>query len=158
MRNWIFFLIVIVLGLLQATILNYFKVFGAGPDLLLITVVVASLVFEFRWAFVLSVFAGLFKDVFGTNVFGINTLLFPLWSFLIVRLNKEITLDYNFIRMVLAFIVSILHNTITGLTLIYSGNLIPLGLFLRIVFIQSVYTAVVLPLILWIEQRLLIYQ
>jgi len=157
MKNWIFFLIIIVLGMLQVTILNYFKIFGVGPDLLLISVVIASLFFEFKWAFVLSVFAGLFKDIFGANIFGINTLLFPLWSFLIVRLNKEITIDYNFIRIALVFIVSLLHNTITGLILIYSGNLIPLGLFLRIVSLQSIYTALVLPLILWIGQRLLIY-
>lgn len=157
MKNWIFFLIIIALGMLQVTILNYFKIFGVGPDLLLISVVIASLFFEFKWAFVLSVFAGLFKDIFGANIFGINTLLFPLWSFLIVRLNKEITIDYNFIRIVLVFIVSLLHNTITGLILIYSGNLIPLGLFLRIVSLQSIYTALVLPLILWIGQRLLIY-
>jgi len=157
MKNWIFFLIIVALGMLQVTVLNYFKIFGVKPDLLLITVVIAGLFFEFKWAFVLSVFAGLFKDVFGANIFGINTLLFPLWSFLIVRLNKEITIDYNFIRIILVFIVSLLHNTITGLILIYSGNLIPLGLFLRIVSLQSIYTALVLPLILWIGQRLLIY-
>ncbi len=146
MRYWIFFLAVIVLGILQMTILDYFKVFGVKPDLLLISVVIAALVFEFKRAFILSVFAGILKDAFGANAFGINTLLFPLWSFLIIRLNKEITIDYNFIRIALVFIISLLHNTITGLILIYSGNLIPLGLFLRIVSLQSIYTALVLPL------------
>jgi rod shape-determining protein MreD len=158
MRNWIFFIIIVALGLLQVTILNYFKIFGAGPDLLLISVVLASLNFEFKWAFVLSVFPGIFKDVFAANTFGINTLLFPLWSILIVRLNKEIALDYNPICMVLTFMVSIFHNTITGLILAYSGSFIPVGVFLRIVFLQSTYTALVLPLVLWTEQRLLIYQ
>lgn len=157
MKKWIFFVIIVALGMLQVTILNYFKIFGVKPDLLLISVVIASLFFEFKWAFILSVFAGLFKDIFGANIFGINTLLFPLWSFLIVRLNKQITIDYNFVRIALIFIISLLHNTITGLILIYSGNLILLGLFLRIVSLQSIYTAVVLPLILWIGQRLLIY-
>lgn len=147
MKNWIFFLIVIVLGLLQVTILNYLKIFGVKPDLLLISAVFASLVFDFKWAFVLSVFAGMFKDVFTANTFGINTLLFPLWSFLIVRLNKEITIDYNFIRMALIFIISVVHNTITGLALVYSGSFIPAGIFLGIVFPQSIYTALVLPLV-----------
>lgn len=119
---------------------------------MLISVVVISLVLEFRWAFILSAFAGVFKDVFATNIFGINTLLFPLWSFLIVRLNKEITIEHNFIRMALVFIISLLHNTVTGLALIYLGNPIPPGLFLRIVSLQPIYTALVLPLIFKISK------
>lgn len=151
MKNLIFFLIIVILGIVQVTLLDYFKVFGVKPDLLLIGACFASLVFEFKWALVLSLFAGLFKDILGTYVFGINTLLFALWSFLIARLNKEITIDYNFIRMALVFIISLIHNTLSGLILIYLGNLIPLGLFLRIVILQSIYTALVLPLIfkLW---------
>jgi rod shape-determining protein MreD len=152
MKNWIFFLIIVVLGILQVTILNYFKILGVKPDLLLISAVFASLVFEFKWAFVLSVFAGMFKDIFGASAFGINTLLFSLWSFLIVRLNKEITIDYNFIRMALIFIISVVHNTISGLVLVYSGSFIPAGLFLGIVFLQSIYTALVLPLMFKINE------
>jgi len=145
-------LVVIILGLLQVIILDYFKIFGVKPDLLLISAVIASLVFEFKWAFILSLFAGLFKDVFGATTFGINTLLFALWSFLIVRLNKEITIDYNFIRMVLIFIVCLLHNTITGLIFIYLGNFIPLGIFLRIVSVGSIYTALISLLVLKLSE------
>ena len=168
MRNWIFPFIILIFGLLQVTILDYFKVFGIKPDLLLISMVIVSLIFEFKWALALSIFAGIFKDVFVVGTFGINTLLFPLWTFLIIRLAKEIPLDNNFIRVVLIFIIAFLHSTITGLLLIYSGNFIPLGIFLRIVSIESLYTALVLPLVFkisksrlwrahlrWQEQRLL---
>lgn len=147
MRNWVFFIIIVLLGILQMTLLDYFKVFAVKPDLLLISVCFVSLVFEFKWAFILSVFAGLCKDIFATPAFGLNTLMFALWSFLIARLNKGVTIDYNFIRMALVFIICLLHNTIIGLVLIYLGNLIPLGIFLRIVIFQSIYTALVLPLI-----------
>jgi len=40
--------------------------------------------------------------------------LFTLWCFLISRLNSKITLDYNFIRVPLIFIVAILHNAASG--------------------------------------------
>jgi rod shape-determining protein MreD len=146
-RYWIFFPAIVILGVLQTTVLDFFRVFGVKPDLLLISVVIGSLVFGFKRAFILSVFAGVFKDALGVNIFGINTLLFPLWSFLIARLNREITIDYNLVRIALAFIISLIHNTITGLILIYSGSVIPPGLFLRIVFLQSVYTALILPLV-----------
>ncbi len=158
MKYWIYLLTIIILGILQLTFLDYFKVFGIKPDLLLISVVIASLVFEFKWAFILSLFAGLFKDVFSATTFGINTLLFPLWSFLIARLNKEITIDYNFIRMALIFIISLLHNTITGLTFIYLGNPISLGIFLRIVSVQSIYTVLLLPLVFNINKLSFFYK
>lgn len=141
-------LIAIILGLLQAAGINNFGVFTVKPDLLLISVVIASLSLEFRWAFMLSLFAGVFKDVFSVGPTGMNTLLFCLWSFLIVRLNKQITIDYNLIRIALIFIISFLHNAIIGLILISMGRFIPLGIFLRILFLTSIYTAVVSLLIL----------
>lgn len=147
LRKLLFLLLIVILGIVQLTILDYFKIFTVKPDFLLINMVLASLAFEFRWAFVLSVFAGVFKDAFAVAGFGLNTLLFGLWSFLIVRLSKEITLDNNVTRAVLIFIVTAVHNTITGLIFIYLGNLIPLGIFLRIVAIESIYTAAVFWLV-----------
>jgi rod shape-determining protein MreD len=146
-KNIFFLFVIVILGILQVTLLDYFRVFGIRPDLLLICVVVASLVFEFKWAFILSIFAGIFKDACGVSTFGINTLLFPIWCLLIARLNREITLDNNLIHMGLVFIVTILHNIVSGMISVYSGNVIPLGIFLRIVIIESIYTALVLPLI-----------
>ncbi len=147
MKKLFFLFIIIILGVLQPTLLDYFKVFSVKPDLLLISVVIASLVFDLRWAFVLSVFAGFFKDIFGTSTFGINTIMFALWSFLIVRLSKEISIDSDTRRIALLFIITAIHNTITGLIFIYSGRLVPLGIFLRVVIVESIYTAIVLPLI-----------
>ncbi|MCX5703483.1 MAG: rod shape-determining protein MreD, partial [Candidatus Omnitrophica bacterium] len=137
-----FILIIIISGILQVTILDYFKIFTVKPDLLLISMVLASLAFEFRWAFALSIFAGFFKDAFSVTSFGINTLLFGLWSFLTLRLSKEITIDNDIIRVILVFIVTLIHNTFVGLVFIYSGNHIPSGIFLRIVSLSAIYTAV----------------
>jgi len=149
MRKWIFFLIlVILLALFQVTLLDYFKIFKVKPDLLLIGVVIASLIFDLRWSFILSILLGIFKDTFLVTTFGINTLLFPLCSFLIVKLSKEITIDDNLMRLALVFIVSIVHNTLTGLILIYLGNFIPLGIFLRTVFLSAVYTTAIFPLVI----------
>lgn len=148
-----FVLIIIILGILQVTILDYFRIFTVRPDLLLISMVLLSLAFEFRWAFALSVFAGFFKDAFGVSYFGINTLLFGLWSFLILRLSKEITIDNNITRVVLVFIVTLIHNILTRIIFIYLGNAIPLGIFLRIVAIGSIYTAGVSPLVFKINSH-----
>jgi len=147
MKSFIFFPVIIILGILQLTVLDYFKVFNLKPDLFLIAAVMAGLIFNLRWALALSIFAGLFKDIFGVTSFGLNSLLFPLWGLLIVRLAREVSLDNIFMRMGLVFIICVIHNTISGIIFIYSGNFVPLGIFLRIVCFGSLYTALISPLL-----------
>ena len=147
MKKFLFFLAILIACLLQVTILNYFKIFNIAPDLLLIFVVIAGLTFELRWALIFGLFAGLLKDVFSTNAFGINSALFVLWGYLIVILNRQIAIENNALRAGLVFIVALLHDILAGLVYLYSGNLIPLGVFLRIVILQPIYTALFLPLV-----------
>ena len=145
MKKLFFFTAIIVSGLLQVTILNYFRIFTIKPDLLLIFVVIAGLTFELRWVLIFSLFAGIFKDVF-CAAFGINTALFFLWGLLIWRLNREISIENNLLRALLVFIAAFIHNIASGLILISSGNILFYGVFLRIVTLQPIYTAAVLPL------------
>ncbi len=155
-KKILYLFIIFVIGIFQVTLLDFFKIFNVKPDLLLISAVIASLVFKFKWALFFSIFAGIFKDVFVVSTFGINTLLFCLWSFLILKLTKEIPIDNNFIRLILIFIIAFLHNIISGLFLFYSGKPIPLGIFLRTVSIGSIYTALVLLLVFKINSPPLI--
>ncbi len=152
MRNWLFLLIVLILGILQVTVMDYFKIFGTGPDLLLIAVVIAGLIFDFRLALFCGLLAGVFKDSFGLNTFGINTLIFALWSFLIAQVSRRLSINTNFRRMALIFIVALIHNLLNGLSLAFSGKSIPLGIFLRILFISSIYTALALPAVFRITE------
>lgn len=147
MRNWIFITIIIAFGLLQASILNCVTIFNVKPDLLLISAVTASLFFESRWAIFCSIFAGMLKDVFSVNAFGINVLLFFAWSFLVIKLSRKITIDNNYVRFALILTIVILNNIIVRLIFLFSDNFIPWGIFLRIIFIESLYTAFILPLI-----------
>lgn len=148
MRNWLFLLVLVLIGIFQVTFLEFFKLFGLKPDLLLIGMVVANLFFSRRsWAILFSIFAGAFKDIFTTGAFGINIVLFSLWSFLIARLSKKIALDTDFMRLALVFLVCLLHNIITGLIFANQGRGIIWGMFLRIVTIGSLYTTLVSALL-----------
>lgn len=147
MKKFIFFLAVFLAGLLQVTILNYFRILTIKPCLFLIFVVIASLTFELKWALIFSLFAGIFKDIFSISAFGINTALFLLWSFLIVRLSREISIENNLLRCGLVLIVTFLHDIFVGLIYAYSGNYVPLGIFLRIITLQPIFTALILPIV-----------
>jgi rod shape-determining protein MreD len=99
------------------------------------------------WSLALSLIAGFFKDAFSLGSFGLNSFLFPLWSFLILNLSRKITLENDFLPILLVFVVALLHNLIVGLVSVYLGSFIPLGIFLRIIFLGSLYTAITLPLL-----------
>lgn len=156
MRNWLFFSLTLFLGVLELTLLGYFKIFNIKPDLLLISAVFASLLLEPQPATALSLSAGLIKDCTSSNLFGLNTSLFVLWSFLIMKLNRKISLENNFLRLGLVFAVALLHNTVSGIILLYLGRAIPAGIFLRMVLVGSLYTALVSPLVFGIIKRVVL--
>ncbi|MFH0935326.1 MAG: rod shape-determining protein MreD [Candidatus Omnitrophota bacterium] len=156
MKNWLFFLVILFLGVLELTVLGYFKIFNIKPDFLLISAVLASLLLKPQPAIALSLSAGLIKDCFSSNLFGINTVLFVLWSFLILKLNRKISLENNFLRLGLVFVVALLHNTASGIILLYLGRAIPAGIFLRMVLIGSLYTTLVSPLVFGIIKRVIL--
>ena len=147
MKKWVFFLVIFVCALLQPTLLNSIRFFGVKPDLLLICVVIASLEFELKWAIILSVSAGLFKDSLGAQPFGFNAILFGLWSVLINRLKRDISFDNLYMVIALTAVVALAHHLLVGLALVYFGNFIPLGIFVRIIIIETFYTAFCLPLL-----------
>ncbi len=71
-----------------------------------------------------------------------------------MKLSKKISLDNNYIRMALIFIIANLNEAIVILISFFLGNFIYWGAFLRTAFIGSLYTAFVLPLVLRIIRRM----
>lgn len=151
MKNARYILFIIVCGILQLSLLNYLKFFGVKPDLLLACVVLVSLSCPLRWALGLSLFAGVFKDIFSAGNFGINTLLFPLWSLFIIILNKKIRIEGNYLRMAVAFMVVFFQGLLSGLTPAYTDKPIMAAVLARIVLLTSLYTAATLPLLFRID-------
>jgi len=143
-----FLIVAIILGFAQVTCINYFSIFQIKPDLFLLIVFIAALFFELRYAITVAVLTGIFKASFGMGAVGIDILLFSLWSFLIIKISRKISIDDSLTRVLLFFVIALLQNISTGVILIYLGNYIPFGIFLRIVLLSSLYTAIFLPLVL----------
>lgn len=131
------------------------------PDLLLISAITVTLILEPRSALIGAILAGVFKDAFSTLAFPLNTILFVIWYFLILKLNKQISIENDFIRLGLVLVITFLHHLILGFTPIYLGNSIPLGIFIRTLFIESIYTTAIAPIIfkffkLFLRRKLII--
>jgi len=147
MKKWVFFLVIFVCALLQPTVLNSIRFFGVKPDLLLICVVIAALEFELKWALIFSVLAGLFKELLGVQPSGFNAIMFGFWSLLIIRLKRDVSFDNLYMVIALTAVVTLVHHLLVGLALVYFGSFIPLGIFVRIIIIETFYTVLCLPLL-----------
>ncbi len=143
MDKRIFLLTILAVAVIQATILDFFRVFGVKPNLLLLAVVVAGLSFRLRWVLIMSVCAGAFSDIFSINKFGLAALLFPLWGFLVFKLSRKMSFDNELIKSSVVFIILLLNGIATRLIFTYFGSFISTGIFLRIIILESLYTTVV---------------
>lgn len=153
MRNCFFLLLILILGLLEMTVLNYIGVFNLKPDLLLASVLIVSIFLDTLPALFLSILAGLFKDVFSLQTFGFNTFFFGVWSLVIVRASKEFSLEGDWVLVPVIFIITFLHYTLTGLMALYLGTWVPFGVFLRVLFVESFFTALSFPLLFRIVKK-----
>ena len=154
MRTLRLLALIIILGIFQVTILDYFRFFGVKPDLLLVAVFISGLFLAFKSALGVSLFAGIFKDAFSLNIIGLNTVFFPIWVILIMRVTRKVSIEDNFSRSLFLFVIALSNNLLSGLTLVYFKGFVPLGIFLRITLVASVYTALILPLALRLFRRL----
>jgi len=148
MKKAAFSILILIFGLLEAGLLDSFQLLGVQPNLLLMSAVTASLIFELKWAFVFAIFAGMLNDTLGVGAFGINTLLFCVWVFLIIKLSRKIPLDSKPIRIILVFIIVISHNFLKKfIFFIWGKPSVSISMFLYITFWESLYTAAVSPLL-----------
>lgn len=155
MKKWVSLVAILAVALLEAMLVDHFKVFGAKPDLLLITLVILAgfFLFQLPWLITLAIIAGIFKDIFSANIFGVNTLLFCAWAILIVRISKRISIDDDLRRAALIFALALLDSISTRIILVLWGNPIAWGIFLRIGFLNALYTLIVSPLMFRIPWR-----
>jgi len=146
MKKWPFIILIFCLGLLQLSPLGALTPFNIKPDLLLIAALTSVFFFEFKYAFLLSVFCGLFKDVFLVYPLVLNTFTFALWSYLVFRVAREISTENILVKVGVVFLIALLQNIIMAIASSYSG-IIPPGIYMRVVLFGSIYTAAVAPLV-----------
>lgn len=147
MKKPTFALIIFILAVAQSSVLNSLRVWNVKPDLLLICAVIAGLFFELKGALLLALLAGLLKDALCGNAFGINTLLFPLWVFLINWLSKKMPLENILLRASLVFIATALNTIFSRLINFSLESQFSIWMSLRVLILESVYTAAVSALI-----------
>ncbi len=152
-RIGLVYLAVFICAILQATLLNYFRLWGTKPDILLLACVVASLSFSLEKSLCIAVLAGFLKDILSLNHYGISTLLFPVIVFLVFKLSRKISADDSNFGAMLVFFAVILNGVISKIFLEFFGTFIPVGVFLRVIIIEALYSSAVSLLVFKIILR-----
>lgn len=155
MRNWFFLLIIIFVAMFQVTFLDFFKVWGVKPDLLFILAFISCLNFKFHETIIFSLSAGVLKDILSPQAMGVNAIAFPLWGFIIIMLSRKISLDNNFFRAAVIFVAIFLNDLILRTIFFSLGNSIPLGIFVRTILLESIYTALIFSWVFNLVETLL---
>lgn len=154
MKKWLILLAIIIFTTLQLSWPVFLNFFYCKPDLLLILAIAFVFYLDFKAALILAFFCGLLKDIFLPGFFAINTILFGIWSYLLYRLSRQISTENSYVRLTIVLVISLLNNMIIGLQSINSGNIIPVGIFLRNLIISPIYTAALSPLVFKLTKKI----
>ena len=96
--------------------------------------------FDLKFALLFSIAAGIWKDMFAINVFGIHAILSVLWCLAVTACSRKISADNRAVRTFILGAVIVCNAA--ALRLLYSsGAFVPMGISLRIIAIETAYTA-----------------
>lgn len=135
-------LIILVLALAEVSFLSVLKPFALQPDLLLITVVLASLWFRIRWVLLIGLYAGLLKDAFSLYPHGLYAAAFPLIGFGVIKLSRKISFDEAYVKIILIFLIAFCLAIAKGIAFMLYGWPLPFFTFIRVTLAGSLSCAV----------------
>jgi len=147
MKKLLYLGLVAAFVLLEPTFLNYFRVFLVKPNLSLTAVFMACIFFTPAWALAFAVFAGLLRDSLGISAYGVNTVLFPLWAFLVLKLFKKISAENSIVRIAVLSIVLVLNSIIMRALIQYWGGAVRPWIFIKVTALEILYTVLVFHLL-----------
>jgi rod shape-determining protein MreD len=140
------FLALMAALVIHMTVLGYFNIFGARPDLLLILTIFFAIFLGGRSGLQAGIAAGFLKDIFAFDVFGVNMLVLGVTGFLVGILNDKFYSQSRGTQVGLVFSFSVfsmsLHYIIASSVLRFV-NLGLLDYMISSILPASLYTAAV---------------
>jgi rod shape-determining protein MreD len=134
------FLLLLIIGLLQSTTLNYFPILDVKPDAILAALIMLAPFFSLGWSVAFAFLGGLFRDIFSSLPFGFNICLSMLWVILAKQIFRRLSAENGLIRNVTLCLFIVLNNLTMQSILFMFARPLSLGIFLRIVTIESIFT------------------
>jgi rod shape-determining protein MreD len=137
------FLILIGVIMLQSAVISRLRIWGVTLDLVFVFIVCYSLIKDSMESIIVATFAGLIRDAFFPGVFGMNTLIFISFSYLIGFIQRRIYRDNIVIPAFFTFISTLAMGAIYFFFMfIMSYRLEFMEIFTSVILLQAVYHSV----------------
>lgn len=133
-RHFIFFIVICLALIIEATFFSSLKFFGANPNLILVIIVSMSFFISSRTALIYAGVAGLLEDLFIGAMIGSNFLLLIIVVYLVRTYSSRVIRENIITPLIIVFISSIIYYFLMGAMLFIVGR----GYFLNVVYMQNI--------------------
>ena len=154
MRWFTFFCILLGISLFQSTLMNWISIGSAVPDLYFPLVIFYSFLTDIKRNTITNWFAGLSKDLFSEGSFGINAIFFVAVGFFIWSIRGILFRGHLVTQVLVTFIFSCIYNILYAVHTALSFHSLGLSATIWMIFTSSLYTAMIVPVLFWIFNKL----
>lgn len=133
-RHFIFFIVICLALIIEATFFSSLKFFGANPNLILVIIVSMSFFISSRTAIIYAGVAGFLEDIFIGSMIGSNFLLLIIVVYLVRTYSSRVIRENIITPLIIVFISSIIYYFLMGAILFIVGR----GYFLNVVYMQNI--------------------
>ena len=133
-RHFIFFIVICLALIIEATFFSSLKFFGANANLILVIIVSMSFFISSRTALIYAGVAGLLEDLFIGAMIGSNFLLLIIVVYLVRTYSSRVIRENIITPLIIVFISSIIYYFLMGAMLFIVGR----GYFLNVVYMQNI--------------------
>lgn len=153
MRWLTFFCILLCISLFQSALINWINIGTSVPDLYFPLVVFYSFLTDFKRNTIANWFAGLSKDLFSEGHFGLNSVFFVAAGFLLWSIRGILYRGHLVTQVIITFIFSVMYNILYAAYTTISFHSLNFSTTLWMIFISSLYTAMMVPVLFWIFSK-----
>ena len=112
MKRYSLYIILVGAFLIQLLLLDHVKIAGAKPDILVLLVVFFAIFFGPGAGAEAGFAAGLFKDMYSLDIFGVNILLLSLTGLIAGSLSPKLFRESKLTQVLLVFVFSSIYMII----------------------------------------------
>ncbi len=133
-RHFIFFIVICLALIIEATFFSSLKFFGANPNIILVIIVSMSFFISSRTALIYAGVAGLLEDIFIGSMIGSNFLLLIILVYMVRTYSSRVIRENIITPLIIVFTSSITYYFLMGAILFIAGK----GYFLNVVYMQNI--------------------
>lgn len=133
-RHFIFFIVICLALIIEATFFSSFKFFGTNPNIILVIIVSMSFFISSRTAIIYAGVAGLLEDIFIGAMIGSNFLLLIIVVYMVRTYSSRVIRENIITPIIIVFTSSIIYYFLMGALLFIAGR----GFLLNLVYIHNI--------------------